>query len=66
MPLDQANRTGEGHVLAVVGGGDTSPEEALYLTKYARHVPPCPDHAIEAREDDRDDDEDEDLCIHDD
>ncbi|MQL79475.1 hypothetical protein Taro_011913, partial [Colocasia esculenta] len=29
-------------------------------------APPYPDHAIEAREVERDDDEDEDLCIHDD
>ncbi|MQM12976.1 hypothetical protein Taro_045899 [Colocasia esculenta] len=29
-------------------------------------VPPCPDHATEAREAERDDDEDDNLCIHDD
>ncbi|MQL99737.1 hypothetical protein Taro_032462 [Colocasia esculenta] len=29
-------------------------------------VPPCPDHATEAREAERDDDEDYNLCIHDD
>lgn len=28
----------KGQVLAVVGGGDTATEEALYLTKYARHI----------------------------
>lgn len=28
----------KGAVLAVVGGGDTALEEALYLTKYGRHV----------------------------
>ncbi|MQM21390.1 hypothetical protein Taro_054429 [Colocasia esculenta] len=36
------------------------PQKSIYA------VPPCPDHAIEAREADKDDDEDEDLCIHDD
>ncbi|MQM01130.1 hypothetical protein Taro_033876 [Colocasia esculenta] len=30
------------------------------------HVPPCPHHAIEVREAERDDDEDDDLRIHDD
>ncbi|MQL87892.1 hypothetical protein Taro_020449 [Colocasia esculenta] len=36
--------------------------ENLFVTM----VPPCPDDAIEAREAERDDDEDGDLCIHDD
>ncbi|KAK3125905.1 hypothetical protein QOZ80_7BG0611200 [Eleusine coracana subsp. coracana] len=35
---DGASPLYKGQVLAVVGGGDTATEEAIYLTKYARHV----------------------------
>ncbi|KAJ8509790.1 hypothetical protein OPV22_000224 [Ensete ventricosum] len=35
---DGASPLFKGQVLAVVGGGDTATEEALYLTKYSRHV----------------------------
>ncbi|RXH81069.1 hypothetical protein DVH24_004983 [Malus domestica] len=35
---DGASPLFKGQVLAVVGGGDTATEEALYLTKYARHI----------------------------
>ena len=35
---DGASPLFKAQVLAVVGGGDTATEEALYLTKYARHV----------------------------
>lgn len=35
---DGASPIFKGQVLAVIGGGDTATEEALYLTKYARHV----------------------------
>nr|KAJ0193009.1 hypothetical protein LSAT_V11C800396420 [Lactuca sativa] len=35
---DGASPIFKGEVLAVVGGGDTGTEEAIYLTKYARHV----------------------------
>ncbi|PSS01788.1 NADPH-dependent thioredoxin reductase [Actinidia chinensis var. chinensis] len=35
---DGASPLFKGQVLAVIGGGDTATEEALYLTKYGRHV----------------------------
>ncbi|KAK9128767.1 hypothetical protein Syun_017564 [Stephania yunnanensis] len=35
---DGASPLFKGQVLAVVGGGDTATEEALYLTKYGRHI----------------------------
>ncbi|CAN6443971.1 unnamed protein product [Victoria cruziana] len=35
---DGASPLFKAQVLAVVGGGDTATEEAIYLTKYARHV----------------------------
>ncbi|XP_059646275.1 thioredoxin reductase NTRC [Cornus florida] len=35
---DGASPLFKGQVLAVIGGGDTATEEALYLTKYAGHV----------------------------
>ncbi|NP_001136660.2 Thioredoxin reductase NTRC [Zea mays] len=35
---DGASPLFKGQVLAVVGGGDVATEEAVYLTKYARHV----------------------------
>ncbi|KAH6818767.1 NADPH-dependent thioredoxin reductase C [Perilla frutescens var. frutescens] len=35
---DGASPLFKSQVLAVVGGGDTATEEAVYLTKYARHV----------------------------
>ncbi|XP_062186568.1 thioredoxin reductase NTRC-like [Phragmites australis] len=35
---DGASPLYKGQVLAVVGGGDTATEEAIYLTKYACHV----------------------------
>ncbi|KAF0907346.1 hypothetical protein E2562_015845 [Oryza meyeriana var. granulata] len=35
---DGASPLFKGQVLAVVGGGDTATEEAIYLTKYARHI----------------------------
>ncbi|XP_052173176.1 thioredoxin reductase NTRC [Diospyros lotus] len=35
---DGASPLFKGQILAVVGGGDTATEEALYLTKYGRHI----------------------------
>ena len=37
-----ANHAFKGQDLAVVGGGDTAAEEALYLTKYGKPVRPFP------------------------
>ncbi|MQL91868.1 hypothetical protein Taro_024480 [Colocasia esculenta] len=53
--------------LRTMGVGLRSP--ARVASSGDNHAPPCPDHAIEAREAERverDDDEDEDLRIHDD
>jgi thioredoxin reductase (NADPH) len=35
---DGASGIFKGQELAVAGGGDTATEEALYLTKYGKHV----------------------------
>ena len=37
---DGASPAFKGAALAVVGGGDTATEEAVYLTKYGKHVSP--------------------------
>lgn len=38
MPASGGSPIFKNQELAVVGGGDTACEEALYLTKYAKHV----------------------------
>lgn len=39
-PCAGASPTFKNQELAVVGGGDSAAEEAIYLTKYAKHVSP--------------------------
>ncbi|MQM15450.1 hypothetical protein Taro_048395 [Colocasia esculenta] len=50
-------------VLSSSGGAE---DHSVATQGWLLPAPPCPDHAIEAHEAPRDDDEDEDLSIHDD
>ena len=56
---DGASPLFKGQVLAVVGGGDTATEEALYLTKYAGHV-----HLLVRRDQLRASKAMQDRCVH--